>query len=62
MLAVRDHIAVRVVSGFCAAIKFTAKIKKKQRDTTLNFPWGSFISVTSFLFGLCCVCQIEMNR
>src|SRR6476660_1732748 len=51
-----------LVSGFCAAIKFRARIKKKQRDTTLIVPWGSFISVTSFLFGLCCVCRTTVNR
>src|SRR5579864_4469912 len=51
-----------LVSGFCAAIKFTAKIKKRKTDANLIFPWGSFISVTSFVMGFCCVCRIKMNR
>jgi hypothetical protein len=34
----------------CAAIKFTAKIKKRKTDANLIFPWGSFISVTSLLW------------
>src|ERR1043166_1272159 len=51
-----------LVSGFCAAIKFTAKIKKRKRDATLIFPWGSFIFCDLIFVWLCCVCQIEMNR
>src|SRR5215472_15968196 len=39
-----------LVSGFCAAIKFTAKTKKRKTDANLIFPWGSFISVTSLLW------------
>ncbi|HEY2913533.1 MAG TPA: hypothetical protein VGK21_09245, partial [Candidatus Angelobacter sp.] len=37
-------------------------IKKRKRDATLIFPWGSFIFCDLICIWLCCVCQIQMNR